>query len=140
MAHRTIRKQPARAWCSAPSRALSLSLNGEEILQTQMPDGTLRVARVDGNQATWLYDHGDHTRDIRLRQARLGVTDTGLSAVHWQLPPWPHEATDKGFQARAPGGAQLIIKTDPAWRWVIKDNQLIGTGSPDRIKYSFEIR
>ncbi|MFT4980084.1 MAG: hypothetical protein ACI8S6_005996 [Myxococcota bacterium] len=140
VSHRLIRKQPARAWLSVPARRLSISLSGEEILSTTLPDSTLRVARVDGSQATMLLDHGDHVRDLRLRQARLTVTDEGLSEVRWQLPPWPREATDKGFEAKMPGGGMLIIKTDPAWRWVAQDDILVGTGEPQRVRYSFELR
>jgi hypothetical protein len=140
VAHRLIRKQPAQVWCSAPLQQLQMSLNGVTLLSTEMPSGALRVARVDGSQATWLYDHGEHIRDIRLRQARLSVTDDGLSTVRWRLPDWPIEPTEKGFQGSIPAGGLLVIKTDPSWRWVMTDQHLIGTGAPQRIKYSFELR
>ena len=140
VSHRLIRKKPARVWCSAPQQQLHMSLGDLALLCTAMPQGTLRVARVDGNQATWLYDHGQHTRDIRLRQARVSITDTGLSSVRWELPNSECTPNDKGFEAPIPGGGQLIVKTDPQWRWVIQDGALIGTGPPERVRYSFEIR
>lgn len=140
VAHRLIRKMPARAWVSAPARRFSLNLDGETVLDADMPAGDLRVARVDGNQATLMVDHSGGTRDIRLRQARVTVADEGLSEVRWRLPAWPREPNDKGFQARAPSGAQLIIKTDPAWRWVCQGDTLVGTGDPGPVKYSFELR
>jgi len=140
VAHRTIRKMPARAWISASAQRFSLDLDGETVLDAPMPAGTLDVARVDGNQATLKLSHGPHTRDLRLRQARLQVSDDGLSEVTWTLPPWPREATDKGFHARAPNGAQLVVKVDPAWRWTFQGDTLIGTGEPQPIKYAFELR
>ena len=141
VAHRLIRKRPSRLWYSAAAQRMVWSLDGEALAIGTLPVGTLKVARVDGPQVTLIHLlENDGIRDIRLRQARLSVTDTGMREVTWQLPEgWALTPDDKGGYIGKQGRMTFIVKLGSEWRWTLDGSLLRGQGE-GRVKYSFEIR
>ena len=141
VAHRIVRKRPSRVWYSATQRRVDWALGGSVVVSGSLPEGTLKVGRVDGSQATLIHLLDDGLVDMRLRQARLNITQSGVEEVAWDIPTdWALAADDKGGYTGRRDGVQLIIKLDPAWHWTLNGSRLVGRGEPERIKYSFEIR
>jgi hypothetical protein len=140
-AHRIIRRRPSRIWYSAAERRVDWSHSGEPVVSGQLPEGTLKVGRVDGNQATLIHEADGSVVDMRLRQARLSVTQSGTSAVSWEIAAdWSLTPDDQGGYTGKRGGVQLIVKLDPDWRWTLSGSRLSGQGDPERVRFSFELR
>ena len=140
-AHRIIKKQPSRVWYSAPQQRLDWSLDEGVVVSGSLPAGTLRVGRVDGNQATLIHEGASGVVDLRMRQARLSITQSGSSEVAWDIPTdWELTPSDKGGYTGKKGRTTLVVKLDPAWQWSLSGSRLVGRGDPERVKYSFELR
>jgi len=140
-AHRVIRKQPSRVWYSATAQEVDWTHGGASVVSGKLPTGILKVGRVDGNQATLIHLPPTGIVDMRLRQARLSITQSGSASVTWDIPEdWELTADDKGGYTGKRGKVTLIVKLDPSWQWSLSGRQLVGRGDPERVKYSFELR
>jgi len=140
-AHRLIRKRASRIYYSSTQRHIDWSFDGAPVLSGSLPEGILKVGRVDGNQATIIHLPSTGLVDMRLRQARLNITSSGSEQTAWDIPEdWQLTPDDKGGYTGKRDGATLVIKLDPAWTWTLTGSRLSGQGSTERIKFSFELR
>ncbi|MFT5685331.1 MAG: hypothetical protein ACI8RZ_006282 [Myxococcota bacterium] len=140
-AHRIIRKKPSRVWYSAATRQVDWTHDGEPVVSGALPEGFLKVGRVDGSQATLIHLPSEGIVDMRLRQARLSITQSGADEVTWEISEdWALTADEQGGYTGKRGKTQLIVKLDPSWQWSLSGGRLVGRGDPERVKYSFELR
>ena len=146
VAHSLIRKQPSRFWCHRPDATLQWEVGSQLVVRGSSVDRQLHVARVDGPAVRIVYQSSEGRRTALLRQARLQVVDEGQQEVSWALDQkWELTPTEKGFAGKI-GRLQLLIKTDPAWRWTLSPpdasglTHLRGVGESLQVKSIFEVR
>jgi hypothetical protein len=140
-AHRIIRKRTSRIYYSSAQHHVDWSFNGAPVLSGSLPEGILKVGRVDGSQATLIHLPAAGLVDMRLQQARLNITFSGSDQTAWDIPEdWQLVPDDKGGFIGKRDGATLVVKLDSAWQWTLNGSRLSGRGSTERIKFSFEIR
>jgi hypothetical protein len=143
VAHGHIKDQPTRVWVTAHTGTFQWDIGDHtELSATVGAPCTLVRARVDTPSFIAELAAPDWTRIITARKARIVVRDT-LSAptsVAWSIQPrWKLEPNKDGFIG-TDTDAELIIKLDPEWRWSIDGHSIVGNGSTERIRCSFEIR
>jgi hypothetical protein len=146
VAHCRIQDEPSRVWVNATHCAFQWDWGAQTIVHASLEPGPspaiLTRARVDAPSFVAAFNTGTTERTLTARKARIIVRDqlTVPTTIRWNIAKdWTLAPDAKGYIATR-GEHSLIIKLDSEWRWRLDGSTIVGTGTTERLRCSFELR
>ena len=146
VAHCRIQDEPSRVWVNATHCAFQWDWGAQTIVHASLEPGpspaTLTRTRVDAPSFVAAFNTGTTERTLTARKARIIVRDqlTVPTTIRWNIAKdWTLAPDAKGYIATR-GEHSLIIKLDSEWRWRLDGSTIVGTGTTERLRCSFELR